>query len=468
MTELKEHQKRIVSEMQDPRTTGKLLIHSTGSGKSLTAIATASGLGANSTVVVPASLRGNFSKEVLKHKANPAQFDVKSYEAFAKDPTPSTGHNDLLILDEAHKLKNSDTRRTVQALENASLYKKKLLLTATPLVNSPSDIAPLINIVSNNPRQLPESPEAFNKQFTERRQDHPGWIRRNLFGAHAYDITVPKNMAMFRNRAKPFVDFYDNPKDSKDFPSVSEYTVKVPLTKDQENLYNYVYKELPGSAKSAIENNLPASRKDTTVLNRFLNSTRQISNTTRNFGMNSELASSPKIDMIVERIKSAKRPSVVYSNYLDSGVYPLSHQLAKANIAHEVFTGKMNDKQKADVVKRYNSGKLKALIISSSGGEGLDLKGTGALHLLENHWNSSKIEQIKGRVARYQSHSALAPSERNVAIYKYLSTMPAHSPSLLEKLHITKPAARLTADEYLENMSATKKKLNDQFITALR
>ena len=66
-TELQPHQQRVVDRMQDDDQRGLIVAHGLGSGKTLTSIAVADALGLPADVVVPASLRANYMKEVQKH-----------------------------------------------------------------------------------------------------------------------------------------------------------------------------------------------------------------------------------------------------------------------------------------------------------------------------------------------------------------------------------------------------------------
>ena len=43
---------------------------------------------------------------------------------------------------------------------------------------------------------------------------------------------------------------------------------------------------------------------------------------------------------------------------------------------------------------------------------------------MEPHWNEARIQQVIGRVVRYQSHNNLNINERNVTIIKWLSVFP--------------------------------------------
>jgi SNF2 family DNA or RNA helicase len=205
----------------------------------------------------------------------------------------------------------------------------------------------------------------------------------------------------------------------------------------------------------------PEARK----LNAFLSATRQISNSNVRFG-NGEIT--PKVTEVVKNIKHTNGPTLVYSNYLKSGIYPIARELDKDSIPYGVFTGELDQNKKQQLVNDYNSGKLRALLVSSSGGEGLDLKGTRAVHIMEPHWNNPKLDQVVGRAVRYRSHSKLPEEERNVNVYKYVSVFPAEKTLLSEIGLSTAQSNRNTADEYLYNVSNTKAKINRLFLNLLK
>ena len=67
-------------------------------------------------------------------------------------------------------------------------------------------------------------------------------------------------------------------------------------------------------------------------------------------------------------------------------------------------------------------GKLCRLFcITSAGAEGLSLKNVRAVHIMEPYWNEVRMAQVKGRAVRICSHMDLAPEERNVEIFTYIS-----------------------------------------------
>jgi hypothetical protein len=56
-------------------------------------------------------------------------------------------------------------------------------------------------------------------------------------------------------------------------------------------------------------------------------------------------------------------------------------------------------------------------MISRAGGEGLDLKATNILYILDPSWNQAAVQQIVGRAVRRNSHKDLPPDQRFVLIY---------------------------------------------------
>jgi hypothetical protein len=59
--------------------------------------------------------------------------------------------------------------------------------------------------------------------------------------------------------------------------------------------------------------------------------------------------------------------------------------------------------------------------ITAAGAEGLSLKNVRTVHIMEPFWNDVRMAQVKGRAVRICSHMELAPEERNVEIFTYIS-----------------------------------------------
>lgn len=435
---------------------GVLVYHGLGSGKSLTALnATQDG---DTDVVVPAALRGNYHKEVNKfttgHKPN-----VMSYEKATKAPHHQAKN---LVLDEAHSIGQADSLRSKSMSAKAKDYDKRILLTGTPIRNRPSEIAPLINMVRGD-KALPTDDAAFNEKFVKDEIINPGFFNRLLHDAKPGVSKRIKNVGEFRSIVDGYVD-YHKPSNEK-FPDVSHEVIEAPMSNEQMKYYKFVLGKAGPGLRWKIRMGLPPSKTEAKQLNSFLSGARQVSNSTRAFGGKGD---SPKIQMAIESFinREKKDPNfkaLVYSNFLESGAKAYSDQLAKREIKHAVFDGSLSDKERKQIVDDYNSNKLKALIITGAGSQGLDLKGTKLVQLLEPHWNDPRLDQATGRAARYGSHEHLPEEERHVHVQKFHSTIPK---SFMQKL--TNGKADKSVDQYLSMLSEEKTKLNDQFLDVLK
>jgi superfamily II DNA/RNA helicase len=109
---------------------------------------------------------------------------------------------------------------------------------------------------------------------------------------------------------------------------------------------------------------------------------------------------------------------------LDAGLKDYSKKLRELKIDHALYTGELSRAEKDQLVKDYNSGKKRVLLISSSGSEGLDSRGTKRVQILEPHFNKAKINQVIGRAVRFGSHDHLPENERNVVVEHFHSVNP--------------------------------------------
>ena len=445
------HQEDLKRKLQGKH--GLVLNWTVGSGKTIGAIAATEG---NAQVVVPASLRENFKKELKTYKPK-GHFDISSYESFTSKKPSVKGKT--LIFDEAHRIRTSKSNRsqTAQALTNEA--NKVLLLTGTPITNAPHEISPLINVAAGK-KILPTSEKEFNNRYVQHQYWNPGILRH--LGFRPVDEYHIKNRQEFKSKVSPYVDTY-RPTNDPHAPIVRHATVDVEMSPTQAGIYSTLEKQLPTRLRKQIAEQLPMEQKDLGRLNSFLSASRQISNTSEKFYKEDAKKYSPKLLNAAKLVRDNKGQHLIYSNYLEAGVHPMSELLTAAKVPHATFTGELKDKERKKIVNDYNKGKIRALIISSSGGEGLDLAKTQHVHLLEPAWNQGKLDQVVGRAIRYGSHSKLKPKDRTVTIYRYTSLLPKQIHGMFLKTE-KRPTS---VDQYLKVLSDKKQKLNQEFLNQL-
>jgi len=154
---------------------------------------------------------------------------------------------------------------------------------------------------------------------------------------------------------------------------------------------------------------------------------------------------SGKIKAIIDNVQVCNGIVLIYSQYLEGGLVPIalaleemgfskyaaSHNLLKNNPKtrgekYIMITGdkyyspnNIRDIKAITSEDNVNGEKIKVVLISKAGAEGLDFKNIRQVHILEPWYNTNRIEQIIGRAVRTCSHKLLPFVERNVEIYMY-------------------------------------------------
>jgi SNF2 family DNA or RNA helicase len=463
---LKEHQKRVLERFSDEKTTGLLLFHNLGSGKTITSIACCEAYPEKEKIIiVPASLQENYKKELTAMKADMSKYKVYSYEMAAKGKDELC-EGKIVVVDEAHRLRNAYTgsKGVYNIIQKMKEAFKILLLTATPIVNTPYDVVPLVNAVYHlygNPKMLPTDKKIFDQRFIQKDSDNdkPKGIITGFFGA-LFGTTDPDDSPKMINtdQLRPILTFvtdhYENA-NVNNYPAKEEKVVEVVMSKLQQKYHQKAEEEMltEEEAKMIKKGNTEGiTAKSTSRLNSFLSKTRQIVNHI------AAEESSPKFEKVFEILESGLRPTVIYSNFKDSGVTRLNEMLTEKGYKCAVFSGSESSKVKKKHVEDYNKGKLDVLLITASGSEGIDLKKTRQMIILEPHWNYTRIKQAIGRGVRYLSHINLNLKNRNVTVYHLLSVYPP----------VYFGTRMKSSDKFLYEMTIQKEILNNQCLDLMK
>lgn len=440
MIELRPHQKRVVqSFLKSPK--GLLVIHGLGSGKTFTGIACAEAFpDPNIEVVVatPAKLRENF-KNAIKLFGARKKYSVISHTALGSHDKDDLLDQKLVIIDEVHNLRNANL--AAKALLRGG-YVKVVLLTATPMVNSQEDlIIPL---------------QAVGVKYSDR----IGTLERN---AH--------------NRVSVYLK-----SSPADFPRRKDVTLRVPFSADQYQEYCYIVERNPG-IRLALPNDANDVPVPTDKDMAFLGKVRQVSNVVSWWKKDPKkyVPETPKLKKLMELLYNGAGPALVYSNYIGMGKEPIEWALThpgafgfERRLRFTAIDGGSTDAHVRDSVSKYNEGKFDVLLITGAGGEGLDLKKTRQVHIMEQFWHDTRISQVAGRAIRYKSHEGLKEADREVTVYSYVGIYPSASvissvlASIFRFLGVGVTLPKLTADEYLLDLTVRKAVMVGKYLDALQ
>ena len=293
--------------------------------------------------------------------------------------------NSLLIVDEAHNLRNpmsSTSRAIVKASFKAD---KRLLLTATPFVNGLQDFIPLINII-------------YGRYIVGTRKEHkygrvPDYLEKKL---------TPESLNTFKHLLQDKVDVVDQ-RNPKFFPRRKDHMEEVHMTPEYYKRYSHLMqaKEFAGMFFRD-----PHS---------FYNGYRRAVNEA------GKGYYSMKVAKAIPILKRGR--SIIYSNWRAFGVEPIAKSLKKAGITYREFTGGTPVSKRQGIVDAFNSGEFQVLVVTKAGGEGLDLKGVRSVVVLDPTWNDAGLQQIIGRAVRYKSHEGMGLSQKQKVVNVYLMAL---------------------------------------------
>lgn len=175
---------------------GVILADVVGLGKTVIACAIARLLRKRGIIITPPSLIGDqdtYTSGWAKYKEEFGLFDWKICSAgkldIALELIRKNSEYEVIIIDEAHKFRNQDTR-SYEYLSNICRGKKVILLTATPFSNAPNDIFSLIKLFTipkHSKLTLDEDLDFLFSQFRKTFQKL-SYIRKN------YNTDDPQKM----------------------------------------------------------------------------------------------------------------------------------------------------------------------------------------------------------------------------------------------------------------------------------
>jgi SNF2 family DNA or RNA helicase len=404
---LRELQIKVVQYMDDHDSI--LVMHGTGTGKTLTSITTSQCYldkypDRKVVFVGPASLASNFKKELYR-------YGLKNIDT--KGGRPVDLQNSFLIIDEAHNLRNPLSKKSKSIVEASWRADKRMLLSATPFVNNLMDFIPLINIIYG--KKIIGTLQEFYKGLCEQ------WISKK---------TNQDNLNTLKYLMRDKIDVYIN-MNNIDYPQRFEYTFEVPMTDEYYARYSRIIK---GENIYGILFNNPDA---------FYNGYRRAVNKA------GPGYYSMKVRSIVPILKNGK--SIVYTNWIEFGIGPITEALRESGISYRIFTGDVKMDERQNIVDDFNNDLFQVLVLTKAGGEGLDLKGVTSVVVMDPTWNDASLQQIIGRAIRYKSHSHLPYDEQKVDVYYMVLTKP---------ISIGTDESLKSGDSLLYNIIEKKKELN--------
>lgn len=383
-----------------------LLADDMGLGKTIQAIAAASWLtdhsGVNTILVIcPASLKHQWAREIEKFSSKSVQiiqgaakdravqyradclFHIVNYELVLRDLSVinETLNPDLLILDEAQRIKNWRTKiaSTVKLINSRYAF----VLSGTPLENRIEDLYSLLQLV-------------------DARVLGPLW--RCLLDFHISDehgkVIGYRNLSELRQRITPVMLRRNRSLVSDQLPEKTQVTLDIEMSDKQ--------KELHDSAMSAaalladIAKRRPLTPSESNRMMAALQQARMACNAAGLVDKTTE--GSPKLDELARLLETLCLQSntkvVIFSQWalMTEMVETLVKSMGLGSVR---LHGGVASHKRGELMNTFlNNESVQVFISTDAGGTGLNLQAAGALINLDMPWNPAVLDQRIARIHR--------------------------------------------------------------------
>lgn len=145
------------------------------------------------------------------------------------------------------------------------------------------------------------------------------------------------------------------------------------------------------------------------------------------------------------------------------------------NSQWDVLPPQMATQLRAISENNYMGEIVKIMMITASGAEGINLKNTRFVHIVEPYWHMVRLEQVIGRARRICSHQDLPEEMRTVKVFLYLSVLTQEqSTSDTNKELIINDVSKLdkktplTTDQSLYETARIKDTINQQILLSIK
>ncbi len=290
---------------------------------------------------------------------------------------------DLVVVDEAHHLKNRSTLnwKLVNDLQKRFI----LMLTATPVQNS---LIELFNLLTLLKPGLLQTEALFKKQYVDSKNGR-----------------MPKNPEQLRSLMREVMIRNTRALVDVKLPKRFATTITVVPDKAEQQLYQdlsaYLRLQTAGLDRLSRTNLLMRAGSSPGAL---ADSLKQLSKRLPDEELLSlakraaQIKQVEKAKILVEMLGKSRQKTLVFSAHKATSLY-LAQALQAANIPFAEFQGGMSLKEKDAAIASFRD-EVGVLLASETGGEGRNIQFANAIINYDLPWNPMKIEQRIGRIHR--------------------------------------------------------------------
>jgi SNF2 family DNA or RNA helicase len=424
-----------------------LLADDMGTGKSMQAIFACEKLTAKRVLILcPNTMKYTWAGEILKwvpeasiqvvdgfiddrleQLKSSATYLVINYESAHIHEYALTKHWDVVVIDEAHRVKNRKAKSTISVRRIVGSSPRVIEMTGTPIINRASELFSLLQILY--PKTY-TSYWSFVHRFCEVFNNGWGWQVKDILNPNDYRVKelqgILKNVMLRRTKAEVLPDL----------PEKTVQQVPVNLTGAHRVLYDKMHKEMTVTLNEKTVNVATIIALITRLRQMAIDPTLML---------DSEEAplEGAKVDALHDLLESAGDEKVVIFSQFAKVIHRLEHNLDAWGITYTGFTGetKLLDREAALGNFKDDPRVRVFLVTIAAGGQGISLATASIAVFIDKAWAPAYNVQAQDRLHRI-------PQAHSVTIYELI--------------------ARKTVEESIERLLAHKDNLTDLMIEQVK
>jgi len=352
---------------------------------------------------------------------------IVSYESMVRMMPALKGVEwDLAILDEGHFIKSGKTKRAHAAMELREIVKKRMLLTGTPITNSPLDLYTQLEFLGRGFSGF-RSFAAFAKFYGVFAKNSETGMRK---------LIAFQNMPFMRERLSRYSFIIRKEEALPDLPAKVHDVIEVEMTPEQVQVYSdlrdTLAAEIEGElnragdkASLAVNNSLTKLLRLAQITSGFLPLQEEIFDENGEFKIQKDLYRfdpNPKLDALVEAVKDdmidPNNKTIIWAHFVQD-IRSIRARLEMEGINAVTYYGATKDEDRENAIRSFNNDPNVRVFIGNqgAGGTGVNLLGydvkkngngassdneTNANHVIyySQDWSSPKRSQSEDRAHR--------------------------------------------------------------------
>ena len=348
---------------------------------------------------------------------------IMSYESMVKMlPALRSVEWDLGILDEGHFIKSGKTKRAHAAMELRDIVKKRMLLTGTPITNTPLDLYTQLEFLGKGFSGF-RSFASFAKFYGVFAKNEETGMKK---------LIAFQNMPFMRERLARYSFIIRKEEALPDLPAKVHDVIEIEMTPEQTQVYidlrDTLAAEIEGelnrsgeNAALAVTNSLTKLLRLAQITSGFLPLQEEIFDENGEFKIQKNLYRfdpNPKLEALIETLKDdmsdPDNKTIIWAHWVQD-IKSIRARLELEGINAVTYYGATKDEDRENAIKSFNNDPNMRVFIGNpgAGGTGVNLLGydtkasngdsnTNANHVIyySQDWSSPKRSQSEDRAHR--------------------------------------------------------------------